>query len=60
MEERIKEAMRRYLVQYVILFCILIYGIVKGTDMTLLSFVLFLIVVEQVNHNVVMEKQVRQ
>ncbi len=60
MKEKIKRAMKRYLIQYVILFCILVYGMVKGADMNFLSFILLLILVEQVNHNEIMERQFRQ
>ena len=60
MNEKIKRAMKRYLIPYIILFCILIYGMVEGADITFLSFILLLILVEQVNHNGIMERHVRQ
>jgi len=60
MNEKIKRAMRRYLIPYIILFCVLIYGMVKGPDITFLSFILLLILVEQVNHNEIMERYARQ
>ena len=60
MNEKIIRAMRRYLIPYIILFCVLIYGMVKGADITFLSFILLLILVEQVNHNEIMERYARQ